>query len=98
MLNKGGLVPSKRPKINESVTHKSQSFEVEKEACSVQQQLLYFKDFEWEEIKTLWKESVNFRKAQIEADSTENVSLIIKKWPCYMQPLGHALVRISYFI
>lgn len=94
MLSKEGLVVFKKRKLNETTNQSNQSSASEIEGSSIQQQLLYYKDFEWEEIKTFWKESVNFRRNQMEKDTTQNVSAIVAKWPCYVQPSGHTLVKI----
>lgn len=93
LLNTELLTEAKKKK--KSNVKNSEILKSEPNAVSIQQQLLYFKDLVWEEVKDLWKQSKNFRRNQLQQDSSENTALIVKCWPCYKHPAGHVLVGIN---
>lgn len=60
-------------------------------------QLMYYKDFDFDSIKTMWDKSKIFRHIQFQNNSDKNIKELITMWPGYKHPTGFFLVTIIKF-
>lgn len=92
---KTGEITRKR-KLSEHNTSRQeileQDCEVEHDADETKQQLQYYKELEWEDVKKMWKACIRYRRQHIVTCTEDTVSSLLSSWPCYKHPSAYNLV------
>ncbi|CAH0552629.1 unnamed protein product [Brassicogethes aeneus] len=92
-----GLVEAKLLKRKHSKSPSEPLPEPEEDSENIKKRLKYAQEGErWEEIKTLWRSSQNYRKRMLLESNAENVVDFLKEWPAYKNPMGYTLIEIDF--